>query len=128
MEQVTLSKFIDLGHYERHINYMRDIYREKTKAFKRAIGGTALGKRSVITGDDTGMYCLMQCDVALEENKARELLMKNGIKLSPLSSSVHDTKRASFPPNTYVVGYGDMTISQICEGVALWSAAWEKYL
>lgn len=128
VEQVTLSKFIDLGHYERHINYMRDIYREKTKAFKRAIGGTALGKRSVITGDDTGMYCLMQCDVALEENKARELLMKNGIKLSPLSSSVHDTKRASFPPNTYVVGYGDMTISQICEGVALWSAAWEKYL
>ena len=70
----------------------------------------------------------MQCDVALEENKAKELLIKNGIKLSPLSSSVHDCERALFPPNTYVVGYGDMTISQIYEGVELWSAAWEKYL
>lgn len=128
IEQVTLSKFIDLGHYERHVNYMCDIYREKTAAFKRAINSTKLGKRSIITGDDTGMYCLIQCDISLEEDRANAMLIENGVKLSPLTSSIYDKSRSVFPPNTYIVGYGDMTISQIREGVALWAKIWDKHL
>ncbi|MDO5398559.1 MAG: PLP-dependent aminotransferase family protein [bacterium] len=128
VEQVTLSKFIDLGHYERHINYMRDIYREKTAAFKKAINSTELGKKSIITGDDAGMYCLVQCDVKLEELHAKELLEQNGVKLSLLTSSMDDCSNTDFPPNTYVVGYGEMTISQIREGVALWSKILAEYL
>lgn len=128
VEQVTLSKFIDLGYYERHIHYMRDIYREKTAAFKKAMNSTELGKKSIITGDNAGMYCLMQCDIDCDENRAKELLETNGVKLSLLSSSMYDKSMSAFPPNTYVVGYGDMTISQIREGVALWSKILDKYL
>lgn len=128
VEQVTLSKFIDLGHYERHINYMRDIYREKAAAFKKAMKGTALGEKSIITGDDAGMYCLLQCDIDLEEMQAKELLEKNGVKLSLLASSMNDCSDNDFLPNTYVVGYGDMTISQIREGVELWSKILSEYL
>ena len=128
VEQVTLSKFIDLGHYERHVNYMRDIYREKTAAFKKAVNNSKMGKNCVITGDDAGMYCLMQCNITLEEEQANKILSEHGIKLSPLNGSIHDKSRATFPQNTYIVGYGDMTISQIREGVKLWSELWEKYL
>lgn len=127
VEQVTLSKFIDLGYYEQHINYMRNVYREKTAAFRRAVNDTSLGKHSIISGDDTGMYCVMQCDLPVDEKKANLILMENGVKLSPLSSSMYDSSRATFAPNTYVAGYGDMTISQIREGVSLWSELWEKY-
>ena len=128
VEQVTLSKFIDLGHYERHVNYMRDIYREKTAAFKKAVNNSKMGKNCVITGDDAGMYCLMKCNITLEEEQANKILSEHGIKLSPLNGSIHDKSRATFPQNTYIVGYGDMTISQIREGVKLWSELWEKYL
>ncbi len=128
IEQVTLSKFIDLGHYEQHINYMRDIYREKTQAFKKAVAESALGSKSIISGDDAGMYCLIRCAVALEEEKAKGLLYRHGIKLSPLTSSLYDKSKAVFPANTYVAGYGDMTISQIREGVRLWADIWKKFL
>lgn len=128
IEQVTLSKFIDLGYYEQHINYMRDVYREKTLTLKKALNSTELGKKSVISGDNAGMYCILQCDIPLEEKRANELLSENGVKLSPLTSSMHDKSKSSFPENTYVVGYGDMTSSQIREGIRLWSKIWKDYL
>lgn len=128
VEQVTLSKFIDLGYYEKHLNYMCDIYRAKTEAFKKAVADSALNGHCTITGDDAGMYCLMQCDIELEQRQANGLLARNGVKLSPLTSSMHDKSRPGFPPNTYVVGYGDMTITQIREGVELWAKIWKDIL
>ena len=70
----------------------------------------------------------MKCNITLEEEQANKILSEHGIKLSPLNGSIHDKLRATFPQNTYIVGYGDMTISQIREGVKLWSELWEKYL
>lgn len=128
VEQVTLSKFIDLGYYEKHLNYMRDIYRAKTEALKKAVSDSLLSKHCTITGDNAGMFCIMHCDIPLEQKEANAILAEHGIKLSPLNSSIHDTKRQTFLPNIYVVGYGDMTITQIREGVKHWEKAWEKYL
>ena len=128
VEQVTLSKFIDRGYYEQHIKYMRDIYREKTMSLKKAVAASPLGKKSVISGDDAGMYCLMQCDIGINEKKANKMLIQNGVKLSTLTSSIYDKSKASFPLNTYVVGYGDMTSSQIRDGVKLWAEIWKEFL
>ncbi len=127
VEQVTLSKFIDLGYYEKHLNYMRDIYHAKTEALKTAVNNSILRDHCTITGDDAGMFCIMHCDIPLEQKKANEILANHGVKLSPLDSSIHDNTRKSFLTNTYVVGYGDMTITQIREGVEHWEKAWEKY-
>ena len=128
IEQVTLSKFIDRGHYERHIKYMHDIYREKSRIFRRAVETSALGKKCRITGDDAGMFCCIECDIDLDEKTAKDILAKNGIKLSLLTDSLYDEKRALYKPNTYLVGFGEMTITQIRDGVKLWSKVWERYL
>lgn len=128
VEQVTLSKFIDLGYYEKHVSYMRDVYRAKTEAFKKAINESKLKNICTITGDDAGMYCLMQCNIALEQSQALDLLIKNRVKLSSLDSSISNMDNQTYPPNTYVVGYGDMTITQIRDGVKHWEKAWEEYL
>jgi GntR family transcriptional regulator/MocR family aminotransferase len=126
LEQVTLSRFIDLGYYEKHIGYMRDIYREKTQALKKAVEGTLLGEKSVITGDDAGMFCLMHTDIDMNEDKWNSFLNEKGVKLSLLTSSIYDRSRERFEPNTHVVGYGDMTISQIRDGIARWNEIMEK--
>lgn len=127
-EQATLSKFIDLGYYDRHVNYMRDIYRAKMNAFVNAVGSSRLGEKCRITGTEAGMYCLMECDIELDERAALELLTEHGIKVSLLTSSVYDEKIMNYPPNTYVVGFGEMTITQIREGIDMWAKAWERFL
>ncbi|MGN0150637.1 MAG: PLP-dependent aminotransferase family protein [Clostridia bacterium] len=128
IEQVTLSKFIDLGYYEKHINYMRDIYKEKTIAIKRAVLNSPLGKITTISGDDAGMFCMMHFDIKLPEKKAKKILADNGIKLSPLSSSLKEQSQTAFPENSYTVGYGEMTISQIKDGIKLLSNLWKDYI
>ncbi len=128
IEQVTLSKFIDLGYYEKHINYMCDIYREKTKIVKESVYNSDLAYKTKITGDTAGMYCNMFFDISLSEKQARELCIKNGIKISALTTCIEDTKRATVPENTYNIGYGELKISQIRDGFNLLAEIWKKYL
>jgi len=128
VEQVTLSKFIDLGHYEKHINHMRNIYREKTETVKKALLDSRLGNKVRISGDDTGMFFLAEFDINQTERNANKLLIENGIKLSPISGSVKDDSKKVFDENTYIVGYGEMTKSQICDGIRQWAEMWKEYL
>lgn len=128
VEQVTLSKFIDRGHYERHVNYMRDVYKAKMKAFEDAIKESPLGGICRLSGTDAGMYCLAECDIELDEKEANSILAAHGVKLSPLNSSMYDEEKSGFKKNTYVVGFGEMTITRIRESVAEWAKAWRRYL
>lgn len=127
-EQVTLSKFIDLGHYERHIGYMHSTYREKAKAVRRAIEKSALGKHAEIIGDDAGMFCCVKFNINVSEKEAHKKLKEAGVKMSSLTSCLGDKSRAGFSENCYTVGYGDMKISEINEGIAAWEKAWQRWL
>jgi len=128
IEQVTLSKFIDYGYYEKHINYMSEIYREKTKVVRETIYNSPLADKTIISGDTAGMYCNMSFDISLPEKKAKKLCINNGIKISSLTSCIYDFSRATLPENTYNIGYGEMKISQIREGLNLLAKIWENYL
>ncbi len=128
VEQVTLSKFIDYGYYEKHLNYMCDIYHEKAKAFKKAVAESCLSKKCTIAGDDAGTFCIMRCDIPVSEAKGKSLYENYGVKMSSIATSVFDRKYEVYPPNTYIIGYGDMTITQIREGVAQLAKAWENIL
>ncbi len=128
IEQVTLSKFIDLGYYERHIGYMKNIYREKMLVLRNAVYDSALGKRVRIAGDDAGMFCRMDFDIPVSGSVANKRLRDGGVKLSPVSSSIADRTRARFGDNSYTVGFGEMKISEIKEGIAAWERIWRCWL
>lgn len=127
VEQVTLSRFIDLGYYERHIAYMRSIYGEKTSALQRAIAESPLSDVSSVSGVDAGTYCNIHFELRLSEQYTMRLLREHGVKLNPLSEAVFDKKRAVIPENTYNVGYGEMPISKIRDGVEIMSSLLNKY-
>lgn len=127
VEQVTLSRFIDLGYYERHIAYMRSIYSEKTAALVRALSVSPLAEASHISGTDAGTYCNIHFDLRMSEEYTMRLLREHGVKLNPLSNAVFDRSRAVIPENTYNIGYGEMTISKIREGIEIMAALLSKY-
>lgn len=128
IEQVTLSKFIDLGHYERHIEYMRDIYREKARTLRNAVENSALSKHAQISGDGAGTFCRIDFDIPVLEHIANQRLADCGIKVSTLNSCTADTSLAVFPKNVYTVGYGELKISEIKDGIRAWEKAWKKWL
>lgn len=127
VEQITLSRFIDLGHYERHVGYMRSIYRAKAEALSKAIFTSPLGNIAEISGSDCGMFCLIKFNIDADESYTSALLNANGIKASTLSSSIGNIDFATYPPNTYILGYGDLKISQIYDGIKIWANAWSEF-
>ena len=126
IEQVTLSKFIDLGHYATHVGYMRKVYREKLNALTKAFQNSTLGDRVQIYGTDTGLFCIMHFDIGVPEEHAYELLSQRGIKVRLLSQDLVDKTRQLMPQNTYVVGFGELKISEIKAAVGLWEKAWKR--
>jgi hypothetical protein len=70
----------------------------------------------------------MQFDIAQSEREANRLLKNNGIKLSPLTSCIADKTRGRFSENTYTVGYGEMKISEINDGIAEWAKLWRNWI
>lgn len=127
-EQVTLSKFIDLGYYEQHVGYMRSIYREKLNTLRSAITDSELSARTKLSGDEAGMFCLAEFDIDADESESSNLLFNSGIKASPLNSSIGIPSLARYPKNTYVIGFGELKNSQINDGIKRWAKAWKSYL
>ena len=128
IEQVTLSRFIDLGYYEQHVGYMRSIYREKMNTVKGAVAETPLARCTRLSGCDEGLFCLAQFDISLSENESYQLLMKNGVKASTLSSCIKNAALSRYPLNTYIIGFGELKISQIQDGIRKWARAWRPYI
>ena len=127
IEQVTLSRFIDLGYYEKHVNYMRRVYMEKTLTLKTALENSPIRKNVTVKGDSAGMFCYMHLNINISEKRANQILTENRINISPLSGSVFDKSRAVFPECSYTIGYGELTNSQIREGIALVSDLLKDY-
>ena len=127
-EQVTLSKFIDLGYYEQHVGYMRSIYREKLNTLKTAFSESELSAHTKLSGDEAGMFCLAEFDIDADERESSRLLLSAGIKASLLNSSIGIPSLARYPENAYVIGFGELKNSQINDGIKRWSKAWKSYL
>jgi GntR family transcriptional regulator/MocR family aminotransferase len=117
-EQLTLAKFMSLGHWERHIRRMRTLYKKKHDALIACIE-SCFGSRAKITGQGAGLHVVVQFPgVALDEAGFIAKAGQHGIRLFPFSSF-----RVSGEPDPLqiMLGFGGMTIAEIEQGVELLS-------
>lgn len=80
MQQDILRDFIKDGHFERHLNKMRGIYRGRHDFL---LG--ELKKRSwvrEIRGDHAGLHLLVEIDTDMSEEDVCELALSHGVKVS----------------------------------------------
>lgn len=87
IEQLALARFIEEGHYERHVGRARTRYRKTRDALIAALRASALGDRLSIEGADGGLHFLMGidgcgCSDVVMAKRAREA----GVLLAPLST------------------------------------------
>ena len=84
-EQYILARFISEGYFEKHINRMRNHYRNKRDKLLHAIETSPLASYVTIFEEDAGLHFLLKINTKLSD---REFLLKmeqTGIKLSSLS-------------------------------------------
>ena len=131
IEQLTLARFIEEGHYERHVAKARMRYRQTRDALIAALRGSAFSHRLAIEGADGGLHFLMGLSAA-EGSEAPlpseavlcERARERGVLLAPLSSfavPAAPVGAGPFDPERrwFVVGYGTLDPAAIPQLVAV---------
>ena len=104
-EQHTLARFLDRGHFEKHINRMRKYYKARRD---RALAALApLQDRITILEEDAGLHFLVQADTALLHR-----LESTDIRVRTLSSYYHGPCPES-ARHCLVVNYAGLTDEQL---------------
>ena len=88
-EQYTLARFLDRGHFEKHINRMRKFYRQRRNRVVSALLGCPLAGKLTIREEDAGLHFLLKIDTELTDDELTDLCARAGIRIRTLSSYYH---------------------------------------
>jgi GntR family transcriptional regulator/MocR family aminotransferase len=119
-EQLTLYKFISEGYFEKHINRMRNFYKNHRNLILNAIKSSPLNNICTIREQNAGLHFLLSVDTPLSEDEIRERAKKLGIRIGFLSEFFHDTSYAHPDiSHTLVMNYSGIEAEKIPYGIEL---------
>ena len=103
-EQFTLARFIEAGHYEKHINRMKNYYRSLRNILITGIENSALSKAFSIREENSGLHFLLTLNNGFNARLIQEKWRKKGINIQLLSDYYYDKKTL---PSTesFVINY-----------------------
>ena len=86
-EQLTLAEFMSNGHYEKHINRMRNVYRKKRDLLLKEISNCRLGDRAEISEETSGLHFILKLRLEMTEKEFIKRCKDSGILIHPLSEN-----------------------------------------
>ena len=114
-EQYTLARFIEGGHFEKHINRMRNHYRSERDALLSTIRNHPDYSLAKIKEENAGLHFLLTLHTDLSDRELIRRAEKNGIHISCLSEYFYDTSVCD--SHTLVINYSGLDKSTIEEAV-----------
>lgn len=122
-EQLTLSKFMGRGHFERHIRRMKKLYRQRRDTLTDAIYSCRLKDCIHLKGLDSGLHVLMEIDNGMTEKQLVDSAAEEDVKVYGLSEyySFGDKR---IPASSIVAGYSGLDEKEIIDGIERLEKAW----
>lgn len=99
LDQLALARFIEQGHYDRHVNRLRTHARKTQDALVNALR-EAFGKRVAFAGLNDGLHFIMQLESERGERELAAAAEAAGIRIAPLSSFAGAASPSSAPIGT----------------------------
>ena len=114
-EQYTLAKFISEGYFEKHINRMRNFFRNKRDFITKCINKHVRGSLVKIKEEDAGLHFLLEVDTDMTDDELIKAAMDNDIRISCLSKYYHNHENAK--KHIIVINYSGIENNKIEEAV-----------
>ena len=122
IDQNILYQFLTEGHYERHLNRMRSVYKAKhdclmsgLKPFEAAFS---------VTGEYAGLHVLLAHKKGLREEELVDRAQASGVCVYGLSRYFIHPEHNPYR-STVVLGYANLAEGEIKEGLSRLKRAWE---
>lgn len=88
-EQYALARFISEGYFEKHINRMRVHYKKCRSLLFEKMGRYDIFKHSVISGEDSGLHCVVKFTCELSDEELLEKVSSLGFKAAMMKKYYH---------------------------------------
>lgn len=126
IDQQVIGRFFSEGYFERHLNRMRKVYKNKHEVLLRELKKSGLPM--VIQGENAGLHVLCRfgkatLDAADIEEKLTEIAKEQHVTVYPLS---HYYLREETRIPTVLLGFARLNEEDIVEGISRLSNVWNK--
>jgi GntR family transcriptional regulator/MocR family aminotransferase len=119
IDQRILDEFIKEGYFERYLNKMRKVYRDKHDLLLKSL--EVFEGKFEISGENAGLHILMTSKCGESEDVLIGKAAEQAVKVYGLSESCIGTEKDS---STVILGYGGLTETEITDGVKKLAKAW----
>lgn len=127
IDQRILNEFIRDGYFERYLNKMRKIYREKHDLLMEQLKSFESGFE--ISGENAGLHVLLTSKRNVEEQELLLAAEKAGVKLYGLSDTIlGESCGKMVQSGTVLLGYGALSMEEIEQGMKALQKAFRQYL
>ena len=106
-EQYTLARFLQGGHFEKHINRMRKFYKSRRNRILAAVGSCPVQDKLTILEQNAGLHFLVRVETDLSDPELTELCRQRGLLVRTLGSYYHNG--APGDTHTLVVNYSGLS-------------------
>lgn len=108
-DQHILANFMKDGHFSKHLNRMRKIYRKKHDKLKSVLSN--FYPAVSITGDHAGMHILISVPIDKTEKDLKQIANEHGIAIYPVSDYLLKAIEYKYP--TFILGFGGLAMEEI---------------
>jgi len=127
MTQLVLERFITNRDYEKHLNRMRNIYKNKRDYLVEKLKKSSFGSQIEIIGAESGLHFLMKITSKTNLDDLLKAAKAEGVRLY----GIHEYKLSNIcltHDNIFVLGYSHLCEEDFDEAVAILEKAWKKLL
>lgn len=121
IDQMILQKFIEQAYFERHLNKMRGIYKNRHDVLLNHL--KPLMPHCRITGEHAGVHLLLHFENGRKEEELISSAAEHGIRVYGLSR--YGTQQSEKNDATILLGYANMTETDIIEATDILCKLWK---
>lgn len=120
-EQYTLANFISGGYYERHINRMRNYYRDYRNTIISAIKQSPIYSKVTIEEENAGLHFILGINKKINDEKFKEILRKNNINISSVSDYCYNELEEF--NHKFIINYSAVTKDKLTKALEIMNNA-----
>lgn len=123
-DQYTLATFISDGYYSRHINRMRNYYKNYRKVIMDELKNSRMSDRIKIREASSGLHFILEIDLAVDDKRYLRVLMKKGIKLKSVSDYCY--QKAKSYKHQFIINYSAVEESKLKDAFEIMAKELDK--
>lgn len=120
IDQQIVATFMQKGHFSRHLNRMRKLYRKKLECLTQAL--VPYQPLVAVSGEQAGMHVVLTIDTERTEQNLVSLASDAGIRVFAMQN--YDLLKQKSASPKIVLGFGGLDESEIQQGIGQLMKCW----